>query len=55
MAFPGPTGNLKARNRRSGRAGTVWIDAKMRGEIASVEWGVEVEQIPVAIPGGRTR
>lgn len=48
---PGPTANLKAKHRRSGRAGTTWIDGKMRGEIASVEWDVEVEQIPVAIPG----
>lgn len=49
--YPGPTGNLKAKNRRSGRAGTVWIAGKMHGEIASVEWDVEVEQIPVSIPG----
>jgi len=50
-SYPGPTANLKARNRRSGRAGTVWIDGRMHGEIASCEWDVEVEQIPVAIPG----
>lgn len=49
--YPGPTANLKAANRRSGRAGTVWIQGEMRGEIAGCEWDVEVEQIPVAIPG----
>lgn len=49
--YPGPTANLKARHRRSGRAGTVWIEGKMRGEIAGCEWDVEVEQIPVPIPG----
>ena len=50
-AYPGPTANLKARHRRSGRSGTVWIEGRMRGEIMSVEWDIEVEQIPVAIPG----
>lgn len=49
--YPGPTANLKGSQRRSGRAGTVWIEGKMRGEIAACNWSVEVEQIPVAIPG----
>lgn len=49
--FPGPTANLKAINRRSGRAGTVWIKGRMHGEVVAVEWGEEAEQIPVAIPG----
>lgn len=49
--FPGPTGNLKARNRRSGRSGTVWSEGKMLGEVSSIEWSVEVEQIAVPIPG----
>jgi len=47
----GPTANLKARHRRSGRSGTVWIGGKMRGEIPSVEWEVEIEQVAVQIPG----
>lgn len=50
-SFPGPTGNLKASNRRSGRAGTVWIAGQMRGEVGACEWDVEIEQIPVPIPG----
>lgn len=49
--FPGPTANLKARNRRSGRSGTVWSEGKMLGEVTSIEWSVEVEQIAVPIPG----
>lgn len=49
--YPGPTANLKGSKRRSGRAGTVWIEGKMRGEIVGITWGVEVEQIPVPIPG----
>lgn len=51
MGFPGPTANLKARNRRSGRAGTVWSEGKMLGEVTSIEWTVEYEQIAVPIPG----
>lgn len=50
-AYPGPTANLKARHRRSGRSGTVWIDGRMRGEVVGVEWGREAEQIAVSIPG----
>jgi hypothetical protein len=42
---------LKARNRRSGRSGTVWSQGKMLGEVTSIEWTVEVEQIAVPIPG----
>lgn len=49
--YPGPTANLKASQRRSGRAGTVWIDGRMHGEIVAVEWGVEAEQVAVAMPG----
>ena len=50
-AFPGPTANLKGTQRRSGRAGTVWINGNMHGEVVSVEWGVQAEQIAVSIPG----
>jgi hypothetical protein len=49
--YPGPTANLKARHRRSGRAGTVWIDGNMHGEVVGLEWGRETEQIAVSIPG----
>jgi hypothetical protein len=49
--YPGPTANLPGTARRSGRAGTVWIDGNMHGEVVSVEWGVEAEQIAVSIPG----
>jgi hypothetical protein len=49
--FPGPTANLPGSARRSGRAGTVWVDGRMRGEVVSVEWGVEAEQVAVTIPG----
>lgn len=50
-AYPGPTANLKGTQRRSGRSGTVWINGNMHGEVVSVEWGMEMEQIPVSIPG----
>jgi hypothetical protein len=50
-AYPGPTANLKARHRRSGRAGTVWDSGKMLGEVVSVEWEVEIEQVAIQIPG----
>lgn len=50
-AFPGPTANLKPSQRRSGRAGTVWINGRMHGEIVAVEWGREAEQVAVAQPG----
>lgn len=50
-AFPGPTANLKARHRRSGRSGTVWIEGKMLGEVVGLEWGREASQIAVSIPG----
>lgn len=49
--YPGPTANLKARHRRSGRSGTVWVDGQMRGEIGAIEWDVEIEQVPIPIPG----
>lgn len=49
--FPGPTASLKARNRRLGRSGTVWSEGLMLGEVTSVEWTVEYEQIAVPIPG----
>jgi hypothetical protein len=64
MANPGPTANLKGTARRSGRSGTVWRDGRQLGEVVSIEWGVEVEQIAVTIagayqdeskPGGETR
>lgn len=51
MAFPGPTANLKGTARRIGKSGTVWIAGQMRGEIVNIEWGMEVEQIPISIPG----
>lgn len=51
MAYPGPTANLKARHRRSGRAGTVWNAGKMLGEVTAIEWDTEIEQVPVTIPG----
>lgn len=51
MAYPGPTANLKGTARRIGKSGTVWIDGRMRGEIVNIEWGLEIEQIPIAIPG----
>lgn len=51
MTYTGPTANLRARHRRSGRSGTVWIDGQMRGEVVGVEWGVEAGQIAVSIPG----
>lgn len=50
-AYPGPTANLPGTKRRSGRAGTVWINAQMRGEVVSVQWEVQVAQIAVQIPG----
>lgn len=50
-AQPGPTANLKARHRRSGRSGTVWIDGRMHGEVVGLEWGREAEQVAVQIPG----
>lgn len=49
--YPGPTANLPAHARRSGRAGTVWEAGQMLGEVVSVEWGVEIEQVAVQIPG----
>jgi len=51
QAYPGPKGNLKDRQRRSGRSGTVWIAGRMMGDIVSVQWDVEIEQIPVPKPG----
>ena len=60
----GPTANLPGYSRRSGKAGTVWRDGRMLGEVQSVEWTVEIEQIEVALagtyrtetkPGGETR
>lgn len=47
----GPTANLPGYARRSGLSGSVLIDSKMQGEIVALEWGVEVEQIQVRIPG----
>jgi hypothetical protein len=49
--YPGPTGNLPGYARRSGRAGTVWIDGRMRGEVVQVDWNVNIAQIPVVIAG----
>jgi hypothetical protein len=51
QAYPGPKGNLKPRQRRAGRAGKVWINGRFMGDILSVQWDVEIEQIPVAMPG----
>lgn len=50
-AYPGPTGNLKPTQRRSGRAGTVWRAGNMLGEVLSIQWNVAVEQVPVPMPG----
>lgn len=49
--YPGPTGNLKGYQRRSGRAMTVWVNGEMRGEVVGCEWGRQAEQIAVQIPG----
>jgi hypothetical protein len=49
--YPGPTGNLEDTQRRSGRAGTVWLHGDMLGEVLSVTWSVAVEQVPVPMPG----
>lgn len=51
MADFGDTTALPGTARRSGRSGTVWVNGKHRGEVVSVEWGVESEQIAVSIPG----
>lgn len=50
-AYPGPTAMLKGTARRSGRSGTVWINGNMHGEIVNIEWGRDVEQTPIPIPG----
>ena len=50
-AYPGPTGNLKPRQKRSGRSGTTWEGPNMLGEVVAIEWNVEVEQIPVQQAG----
>lgn len=47
----GPTANLPGYARRSGRSGKVFRDGRMLGEVVSVEWGMEVEQIAITIPG----
>jgi len=51
MTLVGPTSNLPGYRRRSGRAGTVYRDARHLGEVISVDWNVTVEQIPVVIAG----
>jgi hypothetical protein len=51
MPTTGPTANLPGRARRSGRAGTVWEQARHLGEVIAVEWNVNVQQIPVVIAG----
>lgn len=51
MANPGPTANLKGTARRLGRSGTVWRNGRHLGEVISIEWGVEIEQITVPISG----
>jgi len=64
MADVGPTANLPGTTRRSGRAGKVYENGRLQGEIVSIEWTVEVEQVAVTIagsyrdevkPGGETR
>lgn len=45
------TANLPDHARRSGRAGTVWQNGDKLGEVVSIEWSVEVEQVAVPIPG----
>lgn len=49
--YPGPTANLPGYARRSGRAGTVWENGEMRGEVVQVDWNVNIAQIPVVIAG----
>ena len=51
QSYPGPKGNLKAKQRRAGRSGTTWINGRMMGDIVSIQWDVEIEQIPVPMPG----
>lgn len=51
MATVGPTANLPGRARRSGRAGTVWENARHLGEVIAIEWNVAIQQIPVVIAG----
>jgi hypothetical protein len=51
MPTTGPTANLPGRARRSGRAGTVWENARHLGEVIAIEWNVNVQQIPVVIAG----
>lgn len=51
MPGVGPTANLPGRARRSGRAGTVWLNAAHLAEVVAVEWNVNIEQIPVVISG----
>lgn len=60
----GPTANLQGYKRRSGLSGKVYINHLLQGEVVAVDWGTEVEQIPVRIvgsyrtenkPGGETR
>lgn len=51
MATVGPTANLPGRARRSGRAGTVWENARHLGEVIAVEWNVNIQQIAVVIAG----
>lgn len=51
MGYPGPTGALKAKARRLGRSGTVWMDGNMLGEVVAVDWNTEIEQVAVTIPG----
>lgn len=51
MANPGPTANLPGYVRRSGRAGTTWEDGRQLGEVVSIEWTTEVEQVTVIIAG----
>ncbi len=50
-AQTGPTANLPGYARRSGLSGTVLINSQMQGEVVALEWGTEVEQIQVRIPG----
>lgn len=51
MAGAGPTANLPATARRSGRAATVWQNAAQLGEVIALEWNVAIAQIPVVLAG----
>lgn len=50
-ALVGPTANLPGYARRAGDAGTCLRDGRTLGEVVGIEWGLEIAQIEVRIPG----